>query len=87
MMARPTFARELRAVLQEVDCLPEQDVESISVLIEAGEWEVALETLCTQIHEYDCDPPRAVHDELRRLGRQLGVAAGFLLGDPWEEPS
>jgi len=86
VIAGVDFREELRTVLQEVEGLPEHDVESISVLINAGEWKVALETLCTQIYEYDCDLNGEVRDELLRLGRQLGVAAGYLLGDPWEEP-
>ena len=86
MTADVAVAEELRAVLRNVDGLPESDVESISVLIDAGEWKIALETLCTQIYEYDCDLRSGVRDELLRLGRQLEVAAGYLLGDPWEEP-
>ena len=86
MTAEANVAEELRTVLRDIDGLPDHDVESISVLINAGEWKVALETLCTQIYEYDCDLTREVRDELLRLGRQLEVAAGYLLGDPWEEP-
>lgn len=85
-MAGMDFREEIRTVLQAVEGLPEHDVENISVLINAGECKVALETLCTQIYEYDCELNREVREELLRLGRHLGVAAGYLLGDPWEEP-
>lgn len=86
MTADVNRSEELRAVIKRIEGLPEHDVESIVVLINAGEWRVALETLCTQIYEYDCDLSKEIREELLRLGRDLGVAAGYLLGDPWEEP-
>ena len=86
-MAESNLAMDLRAVLKGVEGLPVHDVESISVLIDAGEWAVALDTLCTQVYEYDCELTSALRDEMLRLGRELGVAAGYLLGDPWEGPA
>ena len=56
-MTEVNVSEELRTVLQRVEGLPEHDVQSIVVLINAGEWKVALEALCTQIYEYDCDLP------------------------------
>ncbi len=50
---------------------------------EAG---VALETLATQIYEYDVDIDDALRAELRRLGGEMGVAVDYLLGDPWADP-
>jgi hypothetical protein len=85
-MAEMNLAEELRSILRQVEDLPDHDVESISVLINAGEWKVALETLCTQIHEYDCELNRETRGRLLRVGRHVGVPAGHLLGDPWEEP-
>lgn len=73
----------LRRVLVQITGLPEGDVESIGVLIDAGEWEVALETLCTQVHEYDLDPAEPIRAELHRLGEHLDVRTAYLLGDPW----
>lgn len=78
-------AAALLAVLHEVEGLPAHDIESISVLVRAGEWAVALETLCTQVYEYDCELGVDVREELLRLGVQLEVSAGYLLGDPWEK--
>jgi hypothetical protein len=65
------FAADLRNVLEQVDGLPANDVENITVLIRAGEWKIALETLCTQIYEYDLEPRVSVGEELIRLGRGL----------------
>lgn len=48
------IACRLREELCEIgNELPPEDVASIRVLVDAGEWELALDTLCTQIHEYD----------------------------------
>lgn len=74
---------QLRAELAAVDRdLPPGDIESISVLIVAGEWAVALETLCTQIHEYDVLLRDAQRSSLVELGGVLGVPVAYLLGDP-----
>lgn len=85
MNAEQDPAAALLTVLHEVEGLPAHDIESISVLIRAGEWAVALEALCTQIYEYDCELGVDVREELIRLGAQLKVSAGYLLGDPWEK--
>lgn len=74
----------LSAALDEVEGLPPTDTEGISVLIRAGEWALALDTLCTQIHEFDLALPRALRNELLQLGVALQTPAGYLLGDPWE---
>ena len=76
------LAEELRARLDDARGLPDHDVESIRVLIDAGEWAIALETLCTQIYEYDLEPSAVERDRLRVLGERLGVAVPHLLGEP-----
>lgn len=81
------LAEELRTRLHNADGLPDRDVESIRVLIDAGEWAIALETLCTQIFEYDLEPSAVEGDRLRALGEELGVAVPHLLGDPWSDAS
>lgn len=79
------LAEDLRARLHNADGLPDRDIESIRVLIDAGEWAIALETLCTQIYEYDLEPSAVERDRLRALGEELGVAVPHLLGDPWSD--
>jgi hypothetical protein len=78
------IAVRLRAELAAVETeLPPDDLASILVLVEAGEWVVALEALCTQIYEYDVTLGNAQRSSLTDLGRALGVPVPYLLGDPW----
>lgn len=65
--------------------LPQHDVEAISVLVDAGEEALALETLCTQIYEYDVGLSDTLRSELGELGDVLDVDVAYLLGDPWAD--
>ena len=79
-------AEQLRRLLRLVaDGLTAFDVESVASLIDAGEYIVGLETLCTQMYEYDVEVELHDHNELLQLGIRLGVPAAYLLGDPWAE--
>ena len=80
---RQVLADQLRAALAGANGLPTADVDSIGVLIEAGELSLALETLCTQIYEYDIEVDASQRSRLEELGSALDVAAAYLLGDPW----
>lgn len=73
----------LRETVLELADLPSDDVDNVIELIEAGEMRLALETMCTQIYEYDIDVRPEVLEKLDRLGGELGVAVSYLLGDPW----
>lgn len=77
----------LRTVVLATDGLPIQDIDSISVLIDAGEESIALETLCTQLYEYDVELNNAQRRELVDLGGSLDVPVAYLLGDPWADNS
>jgi hypothetical protein len=72
----------LRETVEHAVGLPKSDVESITVLIDAGEWRVALEALCTQIYEYDLEVNDAQRSVLNALGKFFAVPVGHLLGDP-----
>lgn len=82
----PEYARQLRhrlrRCLEGASGLPPTDVDAIEVLIDAGEWEVALETLCTQAYEYDVELGVSERERLEELGRELRVPVPYLLGDP-----
>ena len=80
------IAERLHERLQRAVGLPESDMESIGVVIDAGEWRVALEVLCAQLYEYDLEIPGDERRQLEALGAELDVAVGYLLGDPWSEP-
>ncbi len=74
-------AARLRAALDAASGLPPEDVQNVDVLVRAGEWAVALETLCTQIHEYDVPVDTAQRALLETLGGDYGVQVGRLLGE------
>jgi len=84
-MASPNYEALLTRALQRAEGLPSHDVESIGVLIGAGEWAVALEALCTQIYEYDVEVDDAFRVQLEELGGALEVRVAYLLGDPWAD--
>jgi hypothetical protein len=63
---------ELEALLQQAgDDLPPDDRTNVTDLIEAGEFGVAFETLCTQLYEFDVAVPGDVRARLETLGRRL----------------
>lgn len=74
---------QLRSIVQGAEGLLQQDVESISVLLDAGELKVALEHLCTQIYEYDVEVSASLRAILEGLGTSFDVPVAYLLGDPW----
>lgn len=76
------IAPRLRAALASSPGLPEADVASIGVLIDAGEWALALDVLCTQVYEYDLPVSPDQRGELVALGTDLDVDAVRLLGGP-----
>jgi hypothetical protein len=77
------LASRVREATSAAAGLPATDAESIEVLVGAGELVLALETLCTQIYEYDIEVDRALRAELEDLGGVLGVHSAYFLGDPW----
>lgn len=83
-MSPEDLAKNLRWAVSSVEEeLPESDVASILVLVQAGEWVVALEALCTQIYEYDVPVSHVQRKLLVDLGDALDVHSAYLLGDPW----
>ena len=82
---RGRAANQLRDAVQAAVGLTAGDIDQIMVLIDAGELQLALDTLCTQIFEYDVEITRTQRHALERLGSSLGVPVDYLLGDPWAD--
>lgn len=55
----------------EVRGLPSRDVANVLGYLDAGEGQVGLELLCTQLYEFDVALPLAEIEELEELGRLL----------------
>ncbi|NTW42029.1 MAG: MafI family immunity protein [Cellulomonadaceae bacterium] len=83
VMDSDSLVGDLKRALDGAAGLPVGDSASIGVLIDVGEWQVALETLCIQMYEHDVEVGEDQRSLLGRLGRVLGVPVGYLLGDPW----
>lgn len=79
------IAERLRLILKRVPNLREQDFEAVSSLVDAGEFALALDTLCTQIYEYDVELNGESRSLLIRLGEEINVPVAYLLGDPWAD--
>ena len=63
---------ELEALLAKLgEDLPHQDRENVASFIQAGEFGVAFETLCTQMYEYDITPHADDLARLAAIGRGL----------------
>jgi len=59
--------------MDAIDDLPENDVVHAEELVQVGEWQVALELLCTQIYEYEIKVDKRVLGMIATLGRDVGV--------------
>ncbi|MCP4371709.1 MAG: MafI family immunity protein [Deltaproteobacteria bacterium] len=51
--------------------LPKDDIESIRELVDAGEYKVAFENLCTQLYEYEIKVEPATVKELDNIGTKM----------------
>lgn len=60
------------------------DKRFIGELVDAGEWEIALDFLCSQLDEYDLPVSPSLRSDLDALGEGLGVdvARYFRHGPP-----
>jgi hypothetical protein len=64
--------------------LTPDDISNVQSLIDAGEWLVAFETLCTQIYEWEIALEPEVIRDLESLGAALGVPP-MLTEHLWED--
>lgn len=62
-----SVARDLTSIL------PSAVISDVTELSDAREWGVAVETLCTQLVEYDLVAPAAVRARLKQLVETMGL--------------
>lgn len=55
--------------------LPVKDIENIFILIEAHEWGLAFEDLCTQLHEHDARMSPSVYNRIRTIGSRMNITS------------
>jgi len=79
------IAAELEVAMSLVPHLTTEHREWVRGSMVGGEWELALDTLCTQINESDLEVSRTARRYLVWLGDNLGVPVEYLLGNPWAE--
>ena len=60
-------------IMDAIGDLPENDVEHVEELVQVGEWQVALELLCTQVYEYEIKVDKELLKMIAALGRDVGV--------------
>ncbi len=87
MICQPTpedATVRLHQVMDAAIGLTPEDVSNVESLIQAGEWLVAFETLCTQIYEWEIALSAALVRDLEDLGSALG-ARKELTDHLWED--
>jgi hypothetical protein len=76
-MVRPDLRdveeRLLRALARASGSLPDEQLHDMRSLVEAGEPGIALENLCTQLHEYDVSVSQDLATELGDLAGAMGL--------------
>ncbi len=51
--------------------LPKDDIKSIQELVDVGEYGVAFENFCTQLHEYDVEVEESIVERLASIGTEM----------------
>lgn len=65
--------REITFMISEVPELPQSDKEHILDFLEAGEWGLALDTLCSQIDENDLRISEGLYQRIQEVGSKMGM--------------
>lgn len=80
MTTKPTpeeITVTLHRAMDAATGLSMDDISNVQSFIDAGEWELAFEILCTQIYEWDVALKSSVIRELEHLGSALGTAPEY----------
>jgi hypothetical protein len=71
-MCEPDIADEVRFILKSLgEALPAFDHKSTLNFIEYGEYEIAVDTLCHQMCEYNVVPTRTAYEKLMSIVSRL----------------
>jgi hypothetical protein len=62
-----------RVLARATGLLPDDQLSDMASLVRAGEPGIALENLCTQLHEYDVSVTPALATELDALAATMGL--------------
>ncbi len=66
--------QQMRVLLEQLKgLLRDQDYQSATASNEAGEWGIAFETVCAQLHEYEIRIPRDAYLRLQTIGAAMGM--------------
>ena len=58
--------------------LPARDAQNVREIAEAGEWQIAVEILCTQLYEFDVIVPKPFFAALSAVAKESRVADRYL---------
>jgi hypothetical protein len=64
---------QFHVIMDGLSGLPENDIDNVEQLLQVGEWQVALEILCTQVYEYELTLPGDVLPLITDLCRELSA--------------
>ena len=77
-MSNETFEMELLALIDSFgDPVPSYQLHSMREEVKAGEPEIALEDLCTQLYEYEIAVAPDLLAKIRELGQVIGISSRF----------
>jgi hypothetical protein len=82
MDLKPIEQKVLAAVGAFSERLPEEQLQDMRELVQAGEPGIALENLCSQLYEYDIPVPVEVQATIVDAGRTMGIKPSY-----WERLS
>jgi hypothetical protein len=67
------FVHRFHQILDAIVDLGQDEIERDEELVQAGEWAIALENLCTQLYEYDVIVADETLTAIRAVACDIGV--------------
>jgi hypothetical protein len=76
MTKRSTLINGIRSVIDDVaESLPAEVITEAKDFLDYDEWGLALETICTQLYEYDVAISDELYKTIERLGQQMKMSS------------